>query len=245
MTSPARRSRSCSAPTGSTSACCSFSPRTPSAAAPAASPPISGSPAHGRRCAPTASPACRTVELALAATGVTWKDVTLRAVARGDQVVVESITARSGSGTLEGGGTMALVATRTTPFALRLQLHDFLAVSRPGYEAATDGTLIIEGALAYPVVRGDLTLTHLLVRPSVLERESGISVEPDPTIEVVGLPDTPAAAEPTAADRRRRCALDGRPGACGARRVDPPRRRRRRVARRAPRSARPPIARST
>src|SRR4029079_7895744 len=118
---------------------------------------------------------------------------------RGDQVVVESITARSESGTLEGGGTMALVATRTTPFALRLQLHDFLAVSRPGYEAATDGTLIIEGALAYPVVRGDLTLTHLLVRPSVLERESGISVEPDPTIEVVGLPDTPAAPEPTAA----------------------------------------------
>ena len=59
--SPVRRSRSCSAPTGSTSACCSFSPRTPSAAAPAASPPISGSPAHGRRCVPTASPACRTV----------------------------------------------------------------------------------------------------------------------------------------------------------------------------------------
>ena len=82
----------------------------------------------------------------------------------------------------------------------QLRFANFLAVSRPGYEAATDGALSIEGALAYPGVRGDLTLTHLLVRPAVLTETSGPSLEPDPTIEVVGLriPAPPAQAVATA-----------------------------------------------
>jgi len=131
--------------------------------------------------------------LALYATGVTYEGIELSAVARGQSIEIRSVRARAGQGTLDGGGTMALVATRTTPFTLQLQFHDFLAVARPAYEAATDGTLAVEGTLAYPVVRGELTLTRLLVRPTVVTETSGPSLEPDPTIEVVGLP---ATAEP-------------------------------------------------
>ncbi len=131
-------------------------------------------------------------QLALAATGVTWEGIELRAVARGDRLVLETLAARGGNGTLEGRGTMALAASRTTPFAVQLAFRDFLAISRPAYEAATDGTLTVEGALAYPVIRGALTLTRLLVRPALLEQESAVRLEPDPTITVVGLPDAPA-----------------------------------------------------
>ncbi len=46
--------------------------------------------------------------------------------------------------------------------------------------------------MAYPVVRGELTLTRLLVRPTLLETTSGPSLEPDPTIEVVGREEGPA-----------------------------------------------------
>jgi autotransporter translocation and assembly factor TamB len=134
--------------------------------------------------------------LALYATGVTYEDITLDAVARGQTIEIETVRTRAGEGTLEGGGTMALVATRTTPFALQLQFRNFLAVALPAYEAATDGTLTVEGTLAYPVVRGALTLTRLLVRPTVLTETSGPSLEPDPTIEVVGLPTSPTARAP-------------------------------------------------
>ncbi len=140
--------------------------------------------------------ALRDGRLLLAATGVRYEQIELRAVARGDSIELERLTARAGDGTLEGSGTLALVATRTTPFALRVQLRDFLALSLPAYEAASDGGLTVEGTLAHPVVRGDLTLTRLVVRPTVLTQTSGPSPEPDPTIEVIGVAAAPAEPEP-------------------------------------------------
>jgi translocation and assembly module TamB len=139
-------------------------------------------------------------KIALAATGVTYEDIEIRASASGQKIELERVHARAGHGTVDGSGTMALVVTRTTPFALRLTFHEFLAVSLPAYEAATNGTLSVEGAIAYPVVRGELTLSHFLLRPSVLTTTSGPSLEPDPTIEVIGLPETGAAPlQPAAA----------------------------------------------
>jgi autotransporter translocation and assembly factor TamB len=129
-------------------------------------------------------------KIALAATGVTYEDIEILASASGQKIELDRVHARAGHGTVDGSGNMALVVTRTTPFALRLTFHEFLAVSLPAYEAATDGSLTIEGAIAYPVVRGELTLSRFLLRPSVLTTTSGPSLEPDPTIEVVGLPET-------------------------------------------------------
>ena len=170
-------------------------------------------------------------ELALAATGVTWKDVTLRAVARGDQVVVESITARSGSGTLEGGGTMALVATRTTPFALRLQLHDFLAVSLTRLRGRHRRHAHHRGR---PRLSGGARRPHPHPPPGPPFRAgAGVGHQRRARSDHRGRRPARRAGGRRAhgSDRCRRCALDGRPGACGARRVDPSRRRRRRAAR--------------
>jgi translocation and assembly module TamB len=142
----------------------------------------------------------RAGRLALGATGAVYQDVEISAAARGRTIEFTTIRARGGNGTLEGGGTMALTAAATAPFAIELRFADFEAVSLPAVEAATDGTLTVEGTLAYPVVRGELVLTHLVVRPSVLKEASGPSLEPDPTIEVVGLSapqlETPTPAAP-------------------------------------------------
>jgi translocation and assembly module TamB len=124
--------------------------------------------------------------LGLRATGVTYNQIEVAAVARGQTIAIESLRAHAGDGTVEGSGSLALAPTTTTPFALHLRFDRFLAVALPAYEGATDGTLTVEGSLAYPVVRGELTLTRLLVRPTLLETTSGPSLEPDPTIEVVG-----------------------------------------------------------
>ncbi len=127
----------------------------------------------------------------LRATGVTYDRIEVMAVARGQTIELESLRAHTGDGTVDGSGSLALFATTTTPFALRLRFDRFLAVALPAYEAATDGSLTVEGSLAYPVVRGQLTLTRLLVRPTLLETTSGPSIEPDPTIEVVGSEEPP------------------------------------------------------
>src|SRR4030095_6060724 len=111
--------------------------------------------------------------LALYATGVTYEGIELAAVARGQTIEIQTVHARAGEGTLDGGGTMALVATRTTPFALQLEFRNFLAVALPAYEAAPDGTLS----------RG---------RPRAVAAGAAPTRDPSPTIEVVGLP---AAAE--------------------------------------------------
>ena len=68
----------------------------------------------------------------LAATGVTYDGIEVTATAAGQTIDIERVHARAGHGTLDGSGSMALVVTRTTPFALRLTLHDFLAVALPG-----------------------------------------------------------------------------------------------------------------
>src|SRR5262249_57119351 len=117
---------------------------------------------------------------------VTEGGVGVGAGARGQTIEIESLRAHAGDGTVAGTGSLALFATTTTPFALRLRFDRFLAVALPAYEGATDGDLTVEGSLAYPVVRGQLTLTRLLVRPTLLETTSGPSIAPDPTIEVVG-----------------------------------------------------------
>ena len=135
--------------------------------------------------------------LGLRATGVTYDHIEIAAVARGQTIAIDSLRAHAGDGTVDGSGNLALAPTTTTPFALHLRFDRFLAVALPAYEGATDGTLTVEGSLAYPVVRGELTLTRLLVRPTLLETTSGPSLEPDPTIEVVGR-DEESEARPAA-----------------------------------------------
>src|SRR5262249_57187914 len=118
----------------------------------------------------------------------------------GQAIEVQTLHARGGNGTLDGSGQLALSFNPTSPFALRLRFDRFLAISQTAYEAATDGVLTVEGSLSYPVVRGDLTLTHLLIRPATLSSTSGPSLEADPTIEVVGLDTPPVEPPPPAPD---------------------------------------------
>ncbi len=128
--------------------------------------------------------------LELTATGVPYEDVRLRLRAAESSIVVEELSARGGDGTLTGSGRIALTGLRPGEADVRVRLSRFLAVRLPAYEAATDGDLTIGGPLTAPAIRGRIDLTRAVVRPSVLP-SSNPSRQPDPTIEVVGLPPAP------------------------------------------------------
>ncbi|HEV7733421.1 MAG TPA: translocation/assembly module TamB domain-containing protein [Candidatus Binatia bacterium] len=128
--------------------------------------------------------------LELAATGVPYEEVRLRLRAAESSIVVEELAARGGDGTLTGSGRIALSGLRPGEADVRVRLSRFLAVRLPAYEAATDGDLTIGGPLTAPEIRGRVDLTRAVVRPSVLP-SSNPSRQPDPTIEVVGLPPAP------------------------------------------------------
>ncbi len=133
--------------------------------------------------------------LELVATGVPYEDLRLRLRAAESSLVVEELAAHAGGGTLTGSGSIALAGLRPGTADVRVRLARFLAVKLPAYEAEVDGELTIDGAVTAPAVRGRIDVTRALVRPSVLP-SSNPSRQPDPTIEVVGLPPAPPEPEP-------------------------------------------------
>lgn len=134
--------------------------------------------------------------LELVATGVPYEDVRLRLRAAESTLVVEELSARAGSGTLKGAGSIALAGLRPGTADVHVRLARFLAVKLPAYEAEVDGDLTVDGAVLAPSVRGRVDVVRAVVRPSVLP-SSNPSRQPDPTIEVVGLPPVPRPEEAT------------------------------------------------
>lgn len=135
----------------------------------------------------------RAANLELAPSGARWTDVhvVLRA-SGGRQVMVERLTARGGDGTLTGTGNLDFSDGLVPAAGIRLTLDRFLTVDRPILEATTTGTLRIEGPVTGPTVRGHLHVPEGTIRPAFLPASTA-ATEADPTIEVSGLPERPAA----------------------------------------------------
>jgi translocation and assembly module TamB len=123
--------------------------------------------------------------LQLVATGVPWTDVVLRAHADAAGVEIETLSIRSGNGSLVGTGRVGSSQGWTPRLDLALALDDFLAIRQPAYEGAVTGRLHLDGTPAAPRVQGGLEVTRAVVRPAMLP-SSAPSLEPDPTIEIVG-----------------------------------------------------------
>jgi autotransporter translocation and assembly factor TamB len=126
--------------------------------------------------------------LELAAAGIAYEDVRVRATAEGTHVAVTEIHARAGDGTLAGGGTLDVGGAK--PIAVTARLEKFFAVRRPAYEIVVSGDVALGGTVASPEVRASLDVEHALVRPAVLPTTAP-GTEPDSTITVVGGPPGP------------------------------------------------------
>jgi translocation and assembly module TamB len=96
---------------------------------------------------------------------------------------------------LRGEGDVLVSDPNAPRVRLRLTLDEFQAIRVPSYEAVLTGALALDGALNAPRLTGDVTVTHAVVRPSLLPT-SVPEHAPDPSITVVGRPDGDAAAEP-------------------------------------------------
>ena len=204
MTSSARRSRSCSAPTGSTSALLQL--LAPDAIRRSAGRLTADLRLTGSWPALRADGVARVSggELALAATGVTWRDMSCARSQRGRAGGSRVDHRPRGSGSARGRRHHG--AGRDAHHALRPSASN-CTTSSPSRGRLRSGHrrhAHVEGALAYPVVRGELTLTRLLVRPTVLSESRASASSPTRPSRSSACRTRRAAAEPTAADRRRR-----------------------------------------
>jgi len=154
----------------------------------------------GSRAAPrpagTATIAAGSVQLA--ATGVAWEDLNARVVADGGRITLEALHARGGDGTLDARGTALVQGDGTMPIDVTADLDRFFAVHQQAYEAALSGHLAIRGALGAPDVTGALEVDRAIVRPAGLPGARA-PARPDPTITVVGEPETEPARTDAAA----------------------------------------------
>jgi hypothetical protein len=130
--------------------------------------------------------------LVLAPSGARWEDVQAALRADGRALVLERFTAAGGKGTLTGSGRFEFDAGIIPTADVRLEFDRFRTVDRSILEAACTGTLRVEGPLDAPTIRGRLHVPEGALRPSFLPAANA-ATEPDPTIEVIGLPETASA----------------------------------------------------
>lgn len=147
--------------------------------------------------------------LTLAATGVTYQGVEARVRLDGDTVLIERLDAQAGGGTLRASGRLGLHEGAPVGVTATLRFDRFLAVDVPAYRAEVSGDLRLTGSVPAPVIEGDVAVVEAVVRPGILPT-SAPSLEPDPTIEVVGLPPAETAPLPPGPNLLDAVALDVR-----------------------------------
>jgi translocation and assembly module TamB len=144
--------------------------------------------------------------LELVSVGVPYRELRARIAAAGNRFRLTELRARAGEGTLEGSGWVDIDLAERARFSLVLRLDDFLAVRNWKYEAAVSGDVTAEGTPAAPEVTADLDVTRAVVRPAGLTASTAPTPEPDPTIEIIGVPESetpPEEPRPGLVDRLR------------------------------------------
>ncbi len=102
--------------------------------------------------------------------GLTYTDITADLVLDADSIRINTLSAKSGSGTLTASGTLALRKLSVGEFALDVRADKFLAVDNAIYQAVIDGDLQLSGTTSSPVLSGNLilpTATYYLTNESV------------------------------------------------------------------------------
>ena len=97
------------------------------------------------------------------------------------------LTARSGAGTLEGSGALALKQFSPQEINLNLAARRWPAIQSDRYSAIVNADLRIAGLITAPAISGKAEVLEGIVRPELdlLESHAVVSLKRDPTIVVV------------------------------------------------------------
>ncbi|WP_028989756.1 translocation/assembly module TamB domain-containing protein [Thermithiobacillus tepidarius DSM 3134] len=95
--------------------------------------------------------------------GVYVSDIGARLVLAGDSLRLSELHARSGDGTLGGGGTMRLQGFRPAAYSFTITGENFRAIDQPEIEASVSPRLQVQGADGRIQVRGEVLVPHLLL----------------------------------------------------------------------------------
>ena len=125
----------------------------------------------------------------LPAPGIRLRDVSLAARLEGGVIRVESFRAVSGSGSLNGSGTVRLDGLRLSGYRGVLRGENFQAVYLPELRLKVNPELTFEGTMEKCAVRGTITVPELLVN----DPPSAAVVQPSSDVVVPGRKDAPAA----------------------------------------------------
>jgi translocation and assembly module TamB len=133
--------------------------------------------------------------IVLRESGVRFEPVRLRLDADGTSARVTLVRAVTDDGTMTGEGRIDFAAGGALDLTLRPARARI--VRRAGMQASAAGELHLGGTIAAPVLSGRLELLDVVIRPAKLPLAQAVPTI-DPTIEVAGRPDVPAASPPPA-----------------------------------------------
>jgi translocation and assembly module TamB len=110
------------------------------------------------------------------------------------------ISARAGDGTLTGGGSVRLSNYLPGAIGLRLNLHNWPAISTRRYQATIDADLNASGSADAPKLSGVVQVVNATIHPDLAFLTNTGPLAPDPTITVIRagqtLPDFAATGPP-------------------------------------------------
>ena len=115
--------------------------------------------------------------------GVTFTDISVQTRLTPDALQVTHLTLRSGTGQLDGSGTIPLHPATPT-LALTLDAKRFLVLKTRQYTSALSGRIEGSGSLQNPALRGTVELSDVVLRPDRALLQSGPPAR-DPTIVIV------------------------------------------------------------
>ncbi|HKY06799.1 MAG TPA: translocation/assembly module TamB [Candidatus Binatia bacterium] len=102
-------------------------------------------------------------------------------------LVIRDISARAKDGEIRGSGSLALKQFDVSAVKLSLTAQRWPAIDTMRYQIRVGGKVDVEGSLAAPAVKGQLTITEGLVRPDLAFLEqSKAPTKRDETIVLVG-----------------------------------------------------------
>ncbi|MGH8011957.1 MAG: translocation/assembly module TamB domain-containing protein [Candidatus Binataceae bacterium] len=110
-----------------------------------------------------------------------------------NQILVQ-LSAKSGTGTLNGRGTVAISEYTPGQINAQVNFHNWPAIGTREYQARIDGQIVANGTTDAPRIGGQIDITHSVIRPDLAFLSATSDLTPDPTIEVIEPGQTAATA---------------------------------------------------
>ncbi|MFO8175151.1 MAG: translocation/assembly module TamB domain-containing protein, partial [Longimicrobiales bacterium] len=118
------------------------------------------------------------VAVGLPALGVGYRNGEARLRFREDLIHLDTLTVRSGDGSLNGSGTVTIASLKEPEYDLSIRIRDFRAMASSGVDAAVSGDLRISGTSLQPSVVGDVEVRRADIYLDDLTSSQGVETVP-------------------------------------------------------------------